>query len=163
MIILGIDPGTAITGYGVIQRKDGGNVCVAYGVIRTHKDLPMGKRLVEISQDLDALFDKYKPDYVGVEELFFCNNVKTALTVGQARGVVLERIYARGIPCMEFTPLQIKQAMTGYGKATKEQIQASVKQWLKLSEIPKPDDAADGLAVALTVSHSVDNKIFKVS
>lgn len=156
MIILGIDPGTAITGYGVIERlPDGKHRCIAHGVIRTKKELPMGERLVEISKDLNELLDTYKPDAVGIEELFFSKNVKTAMTVGQARGVVLENVYRRKIQCLEFTPMQIKQAMTGHGRAEKADIQQAVKLWLKLEEIPKPDDAADGLAIALTVSHSL--------
>jgi len=155
MIILGIDPGTAITGYGVIEKEGNTNKCIAYGVIRTDKDKKMGDRLVEISKDLDSILDTYKPDLVGVEELFFCKNVTTAISVGQARGVILERIYNRGIKCMEFNPLTIKQAVTGYGKADKMQIQKTVQLWLKLDDIPKPDDAADGLAIALTASHSL--------
>ncbi len=156
MIILGIDPGTAITGYGIIEKVSSTETkCISYGVIRTHKDLPMGDRLVEIGKDLDTILDTYKPDAVGVEELFFCKNVTTAITVAQARGVVLERIYNRNIKCLEFTPLQIKQAVTGYGKAKKEQVQETVKLWLKLDQIPKPDDAADGLAIALSVAHSI--------
>lgn len=157
MIILGIDPGTAITGYGVIHVENRNSIqCVSYGVIRTDKALLAGERLVEISDDIIKIIEKYKPAYVGIEQLFFANNTKTAMTVGQARGVILAEIYRRHIPCKEFTPLQIKQAMTGHGRATKNQIQEAVKLWLKLPTIPTPDDAADGLAIALAVAHSIN-------
>jgi len=153
VIILGIDPGTATTGYGVIKRISSiKEECISYGVISTSKEKPMGERLVEIKDDMEELIEKYKPDMVGIEDLFFFRNITTAVSVSQARGVVLECVYRHKIPCLEFPPLQIKQAVTGFGNAKKKQVQESVKLWLKLKEIPRPDDAADGLAVALTAS-----------
>ncbi len=148
-IILGIDPGIADTGYGVIA-KDGGNLqCLDYGSIRTPKNTALGERLMMLEKELDGLIDKYCPEIVGVEQLFFCNNATTAFMVGQARGVVLLTAAKHDLEIREFTPLQVKQAVCGYGKAQKQQIQQIVKLILGLKEIPKPDDAADALAVAI--------------
>ena len=156
MIILGIDPGYAIVGFGVIE-KIGSNIRVIdYGVITTPKEDNMPKRLNDIYDSLCALIDKYKPDCMALEELFFQNNQKTAIAVAQARGVIelagikkIGRLY-------EYTPLQIKQALTGVGRAEKKQVQYMVKAILGLNSIPKPDDAADALAVAIT--HSQTNQ-----
>ena len=156
MIILGIDPGYAIVGFGVIE-KNGSNIRVIdYGVITTPKEDSMPKRLNDIYDSLCALIDKYKPDCIALEELFFQNNQKTAIAVAQARGVIelagmkkIGRLY-------EYTPLQIKQALTGVGRAEKKQVQYMVKAILGLASIPKPDDAADALAVAIT--HSQTNQ-----
>ncbi len=156
MIILGIDPGTAIMGYGVIEKVSHvESRCIAYGVVTTSPKSNMGNRLVELAKDLNDIIEKYKPDVVGIEELYFFKNEKTVITVAQARGVILQEVAKRNIPYHEFTPLQIKQAVTGYGLSKKANIQEAVKLWLKLETIPKPDDAADGLAVALTVSHVI--------
>ena len=152
MTILGIDPGIADTGYGIIQSQNGRLSCADYGSIKTSPKLSHSERLLIIGDELTALIKKYRPSVVGVEKLFFCNNLKTAVAVGQARGVVLYILEKYGIALKEFTPLQVKQAVSSYGKADKKQVQAMVKILLNLKEIPKPDDAADALAVAICAS-----------
>ncbi|MEI6477473.1 MAG: crossover junction endodeoxyribonuclease RuvC [bacterium] len=158
MIILGLDPGTAIVGWGVIDtgpRNDVSSaVCVAYDCILTDKGLSDSRRLVAIASGLEGLLKQYTPDLVSVEKLFFAKNQTTVMTVSQARGVLLLGIEQQGIPLVEFTPLQVKQALTGYGKADKSQIQNMVKLLLKLPGIPKPDDAADALAIAITAAQT---------
>lgn len=155
-VILGIDPGIADTGYGVIQKnKDGSLKSLDYGTIKTSSKLNLPERLVILGKALDKLIKKYQPEVVGVEQLFFCKNVKTALTVGQARGVILYVIQQNNLPVSEFTPLQIKQAVSTYGQASKLQVQKMVKLILNLDKIPKPDDAADALAVAICSANSV--------
>lgn len=147
--ILGIDPGTATTGWGVIRENKGNCEVVAFGAIETSKHKDNVSRLKEIARDLETLIGTYKPDEVGIEDLFFCNNVTTAIKVAQARGVMLLICARAKLPIGEYTPLQVKQALTGYGKADKFQVQHMVKEFLKLRKIPKPDDAADALAVAI--------------
>lgn len=154
MIILGIDPGYAIVGYGLIDSVRGNYTVVDYGVITTPKDEAMPTRLAMIADALEKLIDKYKPDAVAVEELFFSNNQKTAMAVAEARGVILLTAIKSCGRLYEYTPMQIKQAMTGWGKADKLQIQTMVTRLLKLKAIPKPDDAADALAVALTCAQT---------
>lgn len=155
MRILGIDPGIADTGYGVIEKnKNGQLLCLDYGTIRTKAETPVGDRLEIINKELDKIIKKHKPNVAAVEELFFCNNQKTAIVVGQARGVVVLTIKQNKIKLMEFTPLQVKQAVSTYGKASKMQVQKMVKLILNLNEIPKPDDAADALAIAICASSS---------
>ncbi len=149
MRILGIDPGTATVGWGVIEANGGKAVSVAYGHISTSKDLPLEKRLAEIADDIEAVVKKYHPEEAAVEELFFFNNQKTAIAVAQARGAILLTLAQKGIRMSEYTPLEIKQSLTNYGRADKGQVQEMVKHILKLDRIPKPDDAADALAVAL--------------
>lgn len=149
MIILGIDPGIADTGFGLIKKTGNKIACLTYGSIKTPAKTDVADRLETISNDLNVLIKKYKPDLIAVEQLFFAKNVKTALVVGQARGVVLLTAKQNNIPLTEFTPLQVKQAVTTYGKADKTQIQRMVKMILGLSKIPKPDDAADALAIAI--------------
>jgi crossover junction endodeoxyribonuclease RuvC len=155
--ILGIDPGTATTGWGVVVEKNGTCEVVAYGAIETSKNKENVARLKEIANDLEVIIAKYKPDEVGIEDLFFCSNVTTAVKVAQARGVMLLICARARLPIGEYTPLQVKQALTGYGKADKTQVQQMVKQFLKLKKIPKPDDAADALAVA--ICHQSSRKI----
>lgn len=150
MRILGIDPGTAITGFGVIDTKSSQFSFVDAGVIRTHKDQPMPERLAIIYDELHELIKEFKPDVMSLELLYFARNVTTAMTVGQARGVITLCAAQANLPIYEYTPMQVKQAVTGYGKADKKQIQEMVKTLLKLDQIPKPDDAADGLAIAIT-------------
>ncbi|MCK5510922.1 crossover junction endodeoxyribonuclease RuvC [Candidatus Parcubacteria bacterium] len=158
-VILGIDPGIADTGYGVIKKERNGNLsCLDYGSIKTLAGIKLPVRLEIINKELEKIIDKYKPSLVGVEELFFCNNVKTALIVGQARGVVLLTAQKNKIPLVEFTPLQVKQAVSAYGRASKLQVQKMVKILLNLKEIPQPDDAADALAVAICVANSNNAK-----
>jgi len=155
-IILGIDPGIADTGFGVIEKKkDGRLCCLAYGSIKTKADIDLVCRLEILSLELDELIKKYQPKIVAVEQLFFCKNVKTALVVGHARGVVLLTIKQNKVKLIEYTPLQIKQAVSSYGKADKMQVQRMVKIILNLKEIPKPDDAADGLAAAICASNEI--------
>jgi crossover junction endodeoxyribonuclease RuvC len=149
MIILGIDPGTATTGYGLIEEEKGQVTVIAYGCILTSaKKLP-DERLEEISRKLTEIIKKYRPHELAVEELFFANNAKTAIAVGQARGVVLLTAKQNCCPTFEYTPLQVKNAICGYGGADKKQVQKMVQLLLKLKEIPKPDDAADALAIAI--------------
>ncbi len=150
MKILGIDPGTATTGFGVIEKQGGKVTFIDAGVILTPADQPMPERLSEIYNGLNELLDEYRPDCMAVELLYFASNVTTAITVGQARGVVLLAAAEHAVAVAEYTPLQVKQAITGYGRATKKQMQEMVKMMLGLSGIPKPDDAADGLAIAIT-------------
>lgn len=151
MVILGIDPGLARTGWGVIQRSHGDDQMIAYGCIETPAKTPDHERLVQLFHELRLVIERYRPDRAAVERLFFEKNAKTAIQVGQARGVVMLALALEKIPQQDVTPLQVKQAVTGYGAASKEQVQKMVKTLLKLSEIPKPDDAADALAVALTL------------
>ena len=140
MIILGIDPGIAIVGYGVLSSEKGKFQAIDYGVITTSKDEKTPQRLALIEQGLNALIDKYKPDCIALEELFFQNNQKTAITVAEARGVLLLTAVKRCSKLYEYTPLQIKQAITGYGNADKKQVQFMVKALLNLKQIPKPDE-----------------------
>ncbi|MCA9981579.1 MAG: crossover junction endodeoxyribonuclease RuvC [Anaerolineales bacterium] len=153
MRIIGLDPGTATTGYGIIDTADGELIPVTYGVIRTTPDMEMPHRLQKIYQELNALLAEYRPASAGVEELFFGRNVTTAITVGQARGVMLLALANAHIPMAEYSPPKIKDAVTGYGKADKTQVQLMVRNMLGLEETPRPDDAADGLAVAITHYH----------
>ena len=149
--VIGFDPGLAIVGYGVIDFDDYGNKNVVdFGVIRTSKDDTVPTRLSLIYRATQELFDKYKPNEVALEELFFNTNTTTGINVAQARGVILLSAINYCGNLYEYTPLQIKQAMTGYGRADKKQIQEMVRVYLKLTSVPKPDDAADALAVALT-------------
>lgn len=151
MIILGIDPGLAIVGYGVINVEKGKSTVIDFGAIYTPKEKNIPHRLEMIYDGMIALLDKYKPDAVALEELFFNTNTTTGINVAQARGVILLACLQKvGDRLYEYTPLQVKQAMTGYGKATKQQIQFMVQRFLNLKTKPKPDDAADGLALALT-------------
>lgn len=150
MIILGIDPGTGRTGYGVVEEKDKNIKMVASGCIETRADNDDAARLVKLYNRLNELFDKYKPDYVALESLFFAKNIKTAMTVGQARGIVLLVSCLQGRKVYTYAPLEVKLAVTGYGKADKKQVQRMTKEILHLSEVPKPDDVADALAIALT-------------
>ncbi len=154
MIILGIDPGIAIVGWGVIEFSGNKMKPLAYGAITTPAHTPITKRLKSIYDELSIIIDKYKPEAMAVEELFFNTNVKTAITVAHARGIVLLCASQKGIPDFEYTPLQVKQALTGYGRADKMQIQNMVKVMLGLNAVPKPDDTADALAIAICHAHS---------
>ncbi len=149
MRIMGIDPGLAIVGYGIIDEEQMRIRPVQYGCIRTPADIPVAERLAKIYQEVTLLIREYAPDCLAVEELYFNRNVTTAFTVGQARGVILLAAVQRGIPIYEYTPLQIKQGVVGYGRADKQQVQEMVQRLLKLPERLRPDDVADALAVAL--------------
>jgi crossover junction endodeoxyribonuclease RuvC len=150
-VVLGIDPGTATTGYGLVRdREDGSLESVTYGTILTPAGLPAHQRLSMLFHKLNDLLLLHHPDGVAVEKLFFQTNVKTAIAVGQARGVVLLAVSEAGLDLGEYTPNEVKQAVAGYGSAGKKQVQEMVRVLLALPEIPKPDDAADALAIAIT-------------
>ena len=161
MIILGIDPGTATTGYGIIEKPKGQKSkgkssslrCVGYGCITTSKEKNSGERLWILEKGIQKLIQKHSPDVMAVESIFFFKNLKTAMPVSQAKGVILLVAAKRKIPTYEFSPLQVKMTVAGYGRADKTQIQKMVKEILGLEKIPKPDDAADALSVALTCSY----------
>ncbi|MGE5464526.1 MAG: crossover junction endodeoxyribonuclease RuvC [Syntrophothermus sp.] len=150
-LALGIDPGTATTGFGLVRlEQDGSLTAVKYGVILTPKEASAPARLEMLYNDLSSLLKEYQPDTAAVEKLFFSRNVTTALAVGQARGVVMLCMQQAGVEPFEYTPNEIKQAVAGYGGAQKKQIQEMVRALLQLDSIPKPDDAADALAIAIT-------------
>jgi len=150
-LALGIDPGTATTGYGLVRlTRDGELVAVSFGVISTPKESSAPARLEILYTQLRALLKKHKPETAAVEKLFFSRNVTTAIAVGQARGVVMLALQQAGIEPFEYTPNEVKQAVAGYGSADKRQVQEMVRALLQLDSIPKPDDAADALAIAIT-------------
>ncbi|MDO8264751.1 MAG: crossover junction endodeoxyribonuclease RuvC [Candidatus Parcubacteria bacterium] len=157
MVILGIDPGTAATGWGIIEAKVPKNknslVCINYGCIKTYPSSSPGDRLVIINSELKKLIKKYRPKTLAIEKLFFFKNLKTAMPVSQAKGVILMAAAENGIPVLEFTPPQVKMAMVGYGRAEKIQIQKIIKSLLRLKELPRPDDAADALAIAISCAY----------
>lgn len=154
MRIIGIDPGIAILGYGVLDYHLNKFKVVDYGAITTTPSYTTPERLEILYNSLGELFDKYKPDAVAYEELFFNQNAKTAIVVGQARGVAILAAQVRKLNVYEYTPLQVKQAVVGYGRAEKKQVQEMVRLILNLREVPKPDDVADGLAIAICHGHS---------
>jgi len=154
MRIIGIDPGTAILGYGILDYRGNRFRVETYGCIRTPAHTPQPARLHTIFQELTRLVQEYRPDTMAVEQLFFNTNVTTAIAVGQARGVVLLTAQMNGLPVGEYTPMQVKQAVTGYGSADKRQVQEMVRRILGLRDIPRPDDAADALAVGICHAHS---------
>ncbi len=149
LIVMGVDPGIAILGYGVLEICGNKYKTITSGAITTSAGQPMPERLSFLYENLTKLLIHYRPEAFAVEELFFNKNVKTALTIGHARGVIILAASNQGIPIYEYTPLQVKQAIVGYGRADKNQIQQMVKMLLNLKEIPKPDDVADALAVAI--------------
>ncbi len=149
--ILGIDPGFARTGWGIVDVGSGIEV-VDYGCIETHKGMDYSDRLISLSKELNKIIKRHQPELAGVEQLFFVKNVKTGIQVGEARGIIILTLAQSKLPIHEFTPLQIKQAVAGYGNADKGQVQRMVKTLLALKSIPKPDDAADALAVAICTS-----------
>ena len=150
MLAIGIDPGTAITGYGLVRQNQAGDLlAVDWGVILTPAKMPAGERLAQIFQSLKDILKEHKPQSAAVESLFFQRNVRTAMSVGQARGVVLLALQQDGIPFYDYNPNQVKQAVSGYGAADKRQMQSMVQTLLNLAELPKPDDAADALAIAI--------------
>ena len=155
MLSLGIDPGTATVGYGLVEElSDGSLRAITHGVITTPPRVPMNERLKQIYDEMTALIETYQPDRSGVEELFFARNVTTAITVAQGRGVILLALTNAEVPITEYKPNVVKQSISGYGGANKSQMQEMVRMLLGLNEIPKPDDAADALAVAITDIHS---------
>ena len=154
MRIIGIDPGYAIVGYGVLEYASGKFKTIDYGAIRTAADKSFDQRLFEIYTDLGTILDEYNPQLMALERIFFTTNQKTAIDVAQARGAIMLSAASRGIKIAEYTPLQVKSAVTGYGKAVKKQIQEMTARILSLDAIPKPDDVADALAVAICGAHS---------
>ena len=154
MLVLGVDPGTAITGYGLVREEEGGLTLVDYGVITTPAGQPLPERLQTIYSGLVDVAGKHQPQQAAVEELFFSRNVRTALSVGHARGVALLALVDAGLAIYEYKPLEIKQAITGYGGADKQQVQEMVRLLLNLDQVPQPDDAADAVAVAVCHIHS---------
>lgn len=159
MVILGIDPGYAIVGYGAVEYNRGRFRPLGYGAITTPAGVPLQKRLLEIHQDMLTLLDQFKPEAASVEELFFNTNVTTGIAVGHARGVILLALAQRDIPFFEYTPAQVKQAVTGYGRAEKRQVMEMTRSLLGLKKIPRPDDAADALAVAVCHGHSASSRM----
>lgn len=153
-IILGIDPGIADTGWGIISQEADRVKFIACGSVKTSAKADFITRLKTLHLELAKIIKKYRPAAAAVEQLFFCKNVKTALAVGQARGVALMTIAENNLPIFEYTPLQVKQALTSYGQADKNQVGQMVKVMLNLNAVPKPDDAADALAIAITCAHS---------
>lgn len=155
MTILGIDPGLATMGWGAISYDGVKPQILDYGALITPPDMPMPQRLMSLYDGVEELCRRFDPDDIAMEELFFCKNVTTAIAVGEARGAALVAMRKHTNNLFEYTPMQIKQAVTGYGKADKKQVQQMVKLLLNLPEIPRPDDAADGLAIAITHAHSM--------
>ena len=158
MKILGIDPGYAILGYGVVEKIGNKFKVCSYGAITTDANMPMTERLEHLYDSLREIIDEEKPDVASIEQLFFNTNAKTAILVGQARGVAVLACVKGGLQIEEYTPLQIKQALVGYGRAEKKQVQTMVKTILNLKEVPKPDDTADALAAAICHGHSADTR-----
>src|SRR3989344_50625 len=151
--ILGLDPGLADTGYGLVIAENNQLQVLTYGSIKTAKKLPLTARLEQLEKELEKIIRVYRPSFMGIEQLFFGNNTKTALLVGQARGVVLLTAAKHKLTVKEFSPLQVKQGVTGYGQADKKQVQKMVQIILKLKSLPKPDDAADALAIAISAAN----------
>lgn len=154
MRILGIDPGVAIVGFGVIDVDRGRQQMVQYGAINTEAGLPLATRLVQIGRDLEQLIELFQPDEIAIEELFFSKNITTGIAVAHGRGVILYTAEKMQIPIYEYTPMQVKQAVAGYGLAEKKQVMDMVRRLLKLKAVPKPDDAADALAIAICHARS---------
>ena len=161
MIILGIDPGLAIVGWGIIEYKNTKLKMIDCGAITTPAGMPTHERLVEIDRQLDGIICKYKPEELSVEELFWNTNTTTGIRVAEARGVILCRCHKRGLKISEYTPLQIKQAVVGYGRAEKNQVIKMVTMLLNLEKPPKPDDTADALAAAICHAHSGGSRLAK--
>ena len=159
MIILGIDPGYAILGWGVIEKTGNHFRAIDYGAVTTDKDMEMPDRLEALYNGLREIVEEYRPEEASIEKLFFNTNTTTAINVGQARGVAILACVKGGLKVAEYTPSEIKQALVGYGKADKQQVQFMVKTMLNLPEIPKPDDTADALAAAICHGHSADNRL----
>ena len=156
---MGIDPGYAIVGYGLVKKEGNSIKPLQYGVIRTAAELPIEQRLNEIYDDLTAILDAFRPESVAIEKLYFNTNEKTAINVSQARGVILLACTKAGIPVYEYTPLQVKMSVVGYGRAEKKQVQEMTRSILKLDKIPKPDDAADALAIAVCHAHTAGSAL----
>ena len=154
MVVLGIDPGVATIGFGLIRADRGRNALLQYGVITTPPGLPLSRRLCKISDDMEELIHTFHPDEMAVEELFFTKNITTGIAVAHGRGVILLAAEKLGVPVFEYTPMQVKQAVAGYGGADKRQVMLMTQRLLNMKEIPRPDDAADALAIAICHSRA---------
>lgn len=154
MIILGIDPGVATIGFGLVRAERNRNQLLRYGVITTPPGIPLSNRLLQISNDIEELIHAFHPDEMAVEELFFTKNITTGIAVAHGRGVILLAAEKLGVPVFEYTPMQVKQAVVGYGKAEKRQVMLMTQRLLHMKEIPRPDDAADALALAICHSRA---------
>ena len=154
MIILGIDPGYAIVGYGVIEYKNNHFTVIDYGAILTDAGTPFNIRLEKIYDGLCRIIERHKPEAMAIEKLFYNNNAKTVIDVSQARGVIMLAAQKNGVPAYEYTPLQVKQSVVGYGRAEKKQVQEMTRRILALEKVPKPDDTADALAMAICHAHA---------
>lgn len=161
MIVLGIDPGYAIVGYGIVKYQNNRFTPLEYGAVTTKAGQEFSQRLDKIYRDVFDIMQKHKPDALSIEKLFFNTNTTTAIDVAQARGVILLAAHQNGIPIFEYTPLQVKQSVTGYGKAEKPQVMELTRRLLGLEKCPKPDDTADALAMAICHCHSASSLIFK--
>ena len=159
MIILGIDPGVATVGFGVLEAQRGQNRPIRYGTITTPAGIPLSRRLGQIAQDMEQLIRTFSPDEIAVEELFFSKNITTGIAVAHGRGVILLQAEKMGVPLFEYTPMQVKQAVVGYGGADKRQVMLMTQRLLGMKELPRPDDAADALAIAICHSRSVTSLI----
>lgn len=159
MVVLGIDPGYAIVGYGVLDYQKNHFTVLEYGAITTHKDTPFEQRLEELYQGIHLLLQKYRPDAMAIEKLFFNTNAKTVIDVSQARGVLVLAAQLCRVPIFEYTPLQVKQSVVGYGRAEKKQVQEMTRILLNLDKIPRPDDAADALAMAICHCHAAGSRL----
>lgn len=162
MVIFGIDPGYAIVGCGIVRYERNNFSLMGYGAVTTNKDMPFNERLKKIYDDITELLQKFKPDAVSIERLYFNTNQKTAIDVAQARGVIVLAVQNLGIPIFEYTPLQVKQSIVGYGRAEKFQVQEMTRTFLHIDSIPKPDDAADALALAICHGHASGSSILSV-
>lgn len=162
MVILGIDPGIATTGYGVCRKEKDQYLYLDCGVIETAKGQPVENRIRHVHDSVVKLIEKFSPDALAIEELFFANNQKTVINVAQARGVILLAAQERGIPIFEYTPLQVKQSVVGYGRAEKHQVMEMVRILFHLPGVPRPDDAADALAIALTHGYRSSSRIARL-
>lgn len=154
MVILGIDPGVATIGFGVVEAQRQKNTLIQYGVITTPPGIPLASRLLQISEDMEQLIRRFQPDEMAVEELFFTKNITTGISVAHGRGVILLAAEKLGVPVFEYTPMQVKQAVVGYGKAEKRQVMLMTQRLLNMKQIPQPDDAADALALAICHSRA---------
>ena len=154
MVILGIDPGVATIGFGLIRAERGKNTLLQYGVITTPPGIPLSERLLQISNDMERLIETFRPDEMAVEELFLSKNITTGIAVAHGRGVILLAAEKLGIPVFEYTPMQVKQSVVGYGKAEKKQVMLMTQRLLNMKDIPKPDGAADALAIAICHSRA---------
>lgn len=163
MRILGIDPGTAIVGFSIVDYENKNITLIDYGCIFTEKKLPIEERLFQIYKQLEFIIKKYSPQHMAVEELFYFKNNKTVISVGEARGVILLAGQKNNLKIQSYTPLQVKIGITGYGRSEKKQVQLMVKNILKLKCIPTPDDAADAIAIAITHINSLNNSQYKIS